>query len=167
MSTRFLVGVTLLVVAVHSGLVAQDAKPSGTLTVSGDVTTPLKLTAADLKAMPRHSVQVKEETRTTTYDGVLVTEVLKKAGVLGGELRGSDSLSIYVIAKATDGYQVVFSLGELDQALSGNEIIIADTVDGKPLFAYQGPFRMVVPKDARGARSLRMLDRIEVVRVKK
>jgi hypothetical protein len=72
-----------------------------------------------------------------------------------------------VLASAQDGYQVVFSLAELDPAFTANDIIVADTIDGKPLFASQGPFRIVAPKDARGARSIRMLERIEVVRLRK
>jgi hypothetical protein len=50
--------------------------------------------------------------------------------------------------------------------LTGSEIIIADTIDGKPLSASQGPLRIVVPKDTRAARSIRMLQRLEVVRLK-
>jgi hypothetical protein len=35
----------------------------------------------------------------------------------------------------------VFSLAELDPGFCGSVIIVADTTDGKPLFAYQGPLR--------------------------
>ena len=71
------------------------------------------------------------------------------------------------VASAKDGYQVVFSLAELDPALTSNDIIIADTVDGQPLFDYQGPLRIVAPRDKRGARSIRMLQRLDVVRLRK
>jgi hypothetical protein len=98
---------------------------------------------------------------------VLVGELLKTASApLGADLRGN-AVASYVIASASDGYQVVFSLAELDPAFTSNDIIVADTIDGKPLFAYQGPFRIVAPKDLRGARSIRMLQRIEVVRLRK
>jgi hypothetical protein len=40
-------------------------------------------------------------------------------------------------------------------------------VDGKPLFAYQGPFRIVAPRDTRAARSVRMLEQVALVRLKK
>jgi len=103
----------------------------------------------------------------TVYDGVWIHEVLKKAGVpQGGELRGK-ALSSYVIAEAQDGYQVVFSLGELDPSFIDNEILLADTANGKSLFGAQGRFRLVVPKDKPGARSIRMLTKIEVVQVRK
>ncbi len=50
---------------------------------------------------------------------------------------------------------------------ASGQIIVADSVDGKPLFDYQGPLRIVAPGDKRGARSIRMLERIEIVRVTK
>ncbi len=157
-----------LAAAVMSGstlLVAQTAPRS--LAVGGDVGTPLSFTPEELETLPRTKVEVQEDGRTISYEGVLVGEILKRAGApLGAELRG-DAIASYVVATATDGYQVVFSLAELDPAFTSNDIIVADTIDGKPLFAYQGPLRIVAPKDARRARSIRMLERLEVVRLKK
>ncbi len=72
-----------------------------------------------------------------------------------------------MLAGAKDGYQVLFSLAELDPGFTSNEIIIADTIDGKPLFDYQGPLRIVAPHDKRGARSIRMLQTLSVVRLRK
>jgi DMSO/TMAO reductase YedYZ molybdopterin-dependent catalytic subunit len=67
---------------------------------------------------------------------------------------------------ASDGYRAVFSLAELDPELTGSQVI-ADRVDGKPLLADNGPLRIVAPKDLAGARSIRMLEKIEVVRLPK
>ncbi len=150
------------------GIVAAQAPPpgsSGTLAIAGAVRTPLTLSAADLKAMTRTQKESKDhDGRTVKYEGVLVGEILKRAGApAGADLRGA-ALTTYVVATASDGYQVVFSLGELDPALSGSEIIVADTADGKPLAANQGPLRIVAPNDSRPARSVRMLERLEVVR---
>ncbi|MCC7124711.1 MAG: molybdopterin-dependent oxidoreductase [Acidobacteria bacterium] len=132
--------------------------------VGGDVATPLSLSLADLKAMPRASAEVKDEDRMVRYEGVLVGEILQRAGVpLGEKLRGG-ALGSYVIATASDGYKVVFSIAELDPGFTRSEIIVADSVDGKPLFAYQGPVRIVAPKDTRGARSIRMLQRLDIVK---
>lgn len=90
----------------------------------------------------------------------------EEGGRTGNEARGK-ALATYVVATARDGYQVVFSLGELDPAFRDNEILLADTIDGQPLFEYQGPFRIVVPHDKRGARSVRMLSEIQIVRLRK
>jgi hypothetical protein len=58
-------------------------------------------------------------------------------------------------------------MGELDPAFGAAQVIVADKRDGKALFAYQGPFRLVLPADKAGARSVRMLEKLEVVRLRK
>lgn len=145
---------------------AQTAVPT-TLKVGGDVTTPLTLTLADVKAMPRTRVEINQDGRVVTFEGVLVGEILKRAGApVRGDLHGT-ALTTYVLASAADGYQILFSLAELDPELTKNDIIVADSVDGKPLVAGQGTFRIVTPKDTRASRGIRLLDRLDVVRLKK
>ena len=144
---------------------AQDAPP--TIQVTGAVKQALTLSADDLAKMPRASVRTVSNGMETAYEGVWLHEVLKKAGVPEGrELRGK-ALASYVLAEAQDGYQVVFSVAELDPAFIDNQILLADTADGKPLFGAQGRFRLIVPKDKPGARSIRMLTRIEVVQLRR
>lgn len=139
-----------------------------TLTVSGDVPSPLTLNAEDLAAMPREKATIPGPDGTPIgYEGVPLREILKKAGVpLGEKLRGK-ALASYILAKAHDGYQVVFTPGEVDSEFGNESIIVADRRDGKPLPGNQGPFRLVCPKDKEGARSVRMLESIEVVRLVK
>ena len=162
MYTRRSLVLGLVIAAVVS---AQDATP--TVQITGAVKQPLTLSADDLAKMPRATVKTSSNGMETVYEGVWLHEVLNKAGVpQGSELRGK-ALASYVLAEAQDGYQVVFSLGELDPAFIDNEILLADTANGKPLFGSQGRFRLVVPKDKPGARSVRMLTKLEVVQVRK
>lgn len=149
----------------------QPAAPSGgpaILAIEGNAASPVRLTAEDLAKMPRETASVREEDGTTVqYEGVPLREVLSRAGApLGKQLRGN-ALATYVLAKAHDGYQVVFALAELDASFGNETILIADKRDGKPLFGYQGPFRIVCPNDKAGARSVRMLETLEVVRLPK
>ena len=58
---------------------------------------------------------------------------------------------------------MVFAFAECDPDFSDNPIIVADKRDGHPLFDYQGPFRILAPRDKRAARSIRMLTRLTVV----
>jgi len=162
MSTRRLfLGVLLSV-----GVVAAQDTPSS-VQITGAVKQPLKLTADDLAKMPRASVKTNSNGMETAYEGVWLHEVLKRAGVpQGAALRGK-ALAGYVLAEGQDGYQVVFSLGELDPAFIDNEILLADTANGKALFGAQGRFRLVAPKDKPGARSVRMLTKLEVVQLRK
>ena len=162
MYTRRWLLLGLLAAAVLPG---QEAPSS--LQVAGAVKNPLTLSADDLAKMPRASVRTTNNGMETVYEGVWLHEILKKAGVpQGSELRGK-ALTTYVLAEAQDGYQVVFSLGELDPSFIDNQILLADTANGKALFGAQGRFRLVVPKDKPGARSVRMLTKLEVVQVRK
>jgi DMSO/TMAO reductase YedYZ molybdopterin-dependent catalytic subunit len=170
------ISLALSAVSPASPVAARGQAPAGTpsqsqaadgLVINGDVTQPLTLKAADLKSMPRTTVTASEEGREVKYEGVLVGELLKRAGAPVGRDLSGKAVASYVRASAKDGYQVVFSLPELDPAFTSNDIIVADTIDGKPLFDYQGPLRIVAPHDKRGARSIRMLQRLEVVRLVK
>jgi DMSO/TMAO reductase YedYZ molybdopterin-dependent catalytic subunit len=149
---------------------AQEATTpaSTTLIIGGDVPTPLTLKVEDLAKMPRQTIVLTEgDGSMTEYEGVALVEILKRAGApVGKGLRGN-ALASYVVAKAHDGYQVVYSLAELDPELTEGRFIVADKRDGKPLFGYQGPFRIVAGTDKAAARSVRMLDEIDVVRLKK
>src|SRR4051812_42258299 len=115
---------------------AQDAPPS--VEVTGAVKQPLTLSAADLAKMPRATVRTTSNGIETVYQGVWLHEVLKKAGApQGSELRGK-ALASYVLAEAQDGYQVVFSLGEVDPSFIDNEVLLADTANGRALSGAQG-----------------------------
>jgi DMSO/TMAO reductase YedYZ molybdopterin-dependent catalytic subunit len=145
---------------------AQAPAAAAELRVSGAVSTPLVLTVMELKKMPRKTLTVvnPHNKKMETYEGVLVEELLHRAGVPQGEqLRGS-SMATYVVAGAGDGYRVVFSLAELDSGILESEVIVADTMDGTPLGEKEGPFRLVAPHEKRPARWVRMLNSITVVR---
>jgi DMSO/TMAO reductase YedYZ molybdopterin-dependent catalytic subunit len=142
------------------------AAPAAELRINGAVATPLVLTVADLKKMPRKTLSVlnPHNKKQETYEGVLLEELLRRAGVPQGEqLRGA-SMATYVLAEAEDGYRVIFSLAELDSRILESEVIVADTMDGAPIGPKQGPFRLVAPHEKRPARWVRMLKSITVVR---
>jgi len=146
----------------------QDPQQPTTLTITGDVPTPLTLKADDLAKLPRQTVSVTDSDGSKIeYEGVLLRDILKQAGApLGKDLRGK-ALASVVVAKARDGYVVAFTLGELDAAIGNESVLIADKRDGKPLFGYQGPLRLVCPNDKAGARSVRMLETLEFVKLQK
>lgn len=54
---------------------------------------------------------------------------------------------------SSEGYEVVFSLGELDPSFTNRVIILADSKDEKPLADGVGPFRLVIPDENKPARS--------------
>ena len=145
---------------------AQTSTSNAEIKIGGAVSTPLTLSASDLKKMPRKTLSVMNphEKKTEVYEGVLLEELLRKAGVPQGEQMRGPAMTTYIVAEAEDGYRVVFSLAELDSGIVDSEVIVADTMDGVPLAAKQGPFRLVAPHEKRPARWVRMLKSITVVR---
>jgi len=158
---RLLFGCLFLSIAGH----AQQSSPS--ITVTGTSAQPLLITAADLAQMPRATVTTTNGGIETRYEGVWLYEILKKAGVQLGEALRGKALTTYVLAEAQDGYQVVFSVGELDPALTEGQILLADKANDKPLFGDNGAFRIVAARDKRAARSVRMLRKLEIVQLRK
>ena len=158
---RLLFGCLLLSNTGH----AQQTSPS--ITVTGTSAQPLLITAADLAQMPRATVTTTNGGIETRYEGVWLYEILKRAGVQLGEALRGKALTTYVLAEAQDGYQVVFSVGELDPGLTDGQVLLADKANGKPLFGDNGAFRIVAPGDKRPARSVRMLTKLEIVQLRK
>jgi DMSO/TMAO reductase YedYZ molybdopterin-dependent catalytic subunit len=139
------------------------------LRITGEVSTPLTLTIADLKKMPRKTLSVvnPHDKKTEVYEGVLLEELLRRAGVAQGEkLRGA-AMATYVVAEGSDGYRVIFSLAELDSGVIDSDVMVADTMDGAPIGAGVGPLRLVAPHEKRPARWVRMLTTIAVVHPQK
>jgi hypothetical protein len=122
------------------------------------------LKPAELKAMPRTTITVHNEHSKAdeTYIGVRLADLLAKLGApLGKELRGI-ALSSYLIAAGSDGYEAVIALAEVDPSFHTGEVIVADTMNGQPLDAKSGPFKLVVTEDKRPARWVRNLVSIEL-----
>src|SRR5215831_16401573 len=93
-----------LVDAVPIGLsYAQVRAEAPVLQVSAAVRTPIALTVEDLKKMPRKTVSGvnPHDKKSENYEGVLVEEVLKKAGVPQGEDLKGQLLATYLIFRSS------------------------------------------------------------------
>lgn len=145
---------------------AQSATTAAELKITGAVSTPLTLTAADLAKMPRKTISVMNphNKKTEVYEGVPLEELLRRVGVPQHEQLRGQAMATYVVAEAEDGYKVIFSLAELDSGILDSEVIVADTMDGAAIGAKEGPFKIVAPHEKRPARWVRMLKSITVVR---
>lgn len=115
------------------------------------------LTPADLADLPR--AEVKSGART--YEGPILTYVLRAGGLpMGPKLHG-DPLRAYVVMTGKDGFQAVYALAELDKDFHDDLVILADQVDGKPLPEKEAPWRVASSGDKKGWRSVFGLARIE------
>ncbi len=146
---------------------------STSIAVQGSVNTPLSFNLAALEGLPAYTETVTylsgSTSVTDTYTGALLWNVLGQAGVQTNPAIKNDILNQVVSATGTDGYQVDFSLGELDPSFGNEPVLVAysDTA-GQLTSGGDGFARLVVPGDLAGGRyvsnlySLTVFDGTEV-----
>ena len=128
--------------------------------VSGEVQ---KTLALDLEAL-RALAQRRGRAEGKGYGGILLAELLNEADIRQDQPRALRRT--YVVAKASDGYQAVFSWGELYNSPLGKGVLVAFERDGKPLQDGEGQFALVSLGDDRpGPRHVKWLRSVDVRRV--
>lgn len=142
-------------VLAHNRPHAQKPPAAGTFVVTGNVQHRLRLSVADLAAMPdQKSVEVDYRAGSGTehhvFTGPLLLDVLAKAAPAFDPAIKNDKLRHYVSVTASDAYQALVAYGEIDPAFENKQILLATTQDGVSL-ADEGP-RLVVPGDVAGGR---------------
>jgi len=150
------------VLLVSASSFAQEAKSlvSTRLEVTGLVTRSLSLSVEDLRAVAKR----RGPAEAGGYGGILLSELLKEASIK--EDARHALRRTYVVAVASDGYQAVFSWGELFNTAVGRGVLVAFERDGAPLREGEGRFALVSLADERaGPRHVKWLSRIDVRRV--
>lgn len=118
-----------------------------------------------VEGLPTREVTIGFHDETQVCSGPLLADVLARLGAPArGNLRGAALLQAVVI-EASDGYRVAFTLGELDPLLGAAPVVLADHCNGAPLSKEDGPFRLAVEGDERGARSVRQVVSLKLVEI--
>src|SRR6185312_17007879 len=127
----------------------------------------LTFSAAEFAALPHQTITVADPHSHADrhFTGVPIRDILTRAGApLSEKLRGR-ALRLAVLARATDGYGVVFSLAEFDAAFSSRTLLLADAEDGKSLPANAAPLKLIAPGDTKAARWARQIVSLELISV--
>lgn len=154
-----------------SALLEQAQK---TITLKGavkDGNTTFSFNRFKLRALFTEATQTVtyNTTTTKTYTGVKLWDMINDTGLVTTAATNSKNkqLEYYVLASASDGYQALFALGELDPFFGNkpSELVYKETVAGvaQPLDAADGPFRVTAPDDVRGGRYVSLLTGLEVL----
>ncbi len=162
-------GLMLLLVATvfpAGALAAQTPPATCRVEIRGDVPSPGTFDLARLRTLPAREVRAADHgKKPAAYAGARVSDVLGLAGVkLGPGPRGA-GVRQYLLVTAADGYGVLFSVAELDSALTDREVLFIHTRDGRTLDAEEGPCRIVAPGDKRHARWVRQVTTLEFHKV--
>lgn len=126
---------------------------------------PVAVTAELLSGLPESEASFTAHNKTQTCTGPTLASVAAKIGAPAGKHIRGNALATGIVARARDGYAVLFSIGELDAMLGAGKAIVATRCGGKAIPAADGPFRLVVPGEQRAARSVRQLREIKVVQL--
>ena len=118
-------------------------------------------TPEKLAALPHITIKLYNEHAKAdqTYSGVPLMELLKPLGV--PEKPNGKDFTLYLVAEGSDGYKVVYSIGEAMPDVHDGTVLVADAMDGKPLGA-NGPVQLVATGEKRPARWVRNLVAIRV-----
>jgi hypothetical protein len=147
----------------HGNEMAEMGKPAptaGPLKITfGDKSS--EWTAATLAALPHKTLTLYNEhvKANQTYSGVELTDLLKPLGV--PEKPHGKEFRLYLVAEGSDGYQVVYSVGEVTPDVHDGTTMVADAMDGKPIGAT-GPLQLVTTGEKRPARWVHNLVAIRV-----
>lgn len=146
---------------VQQEMAAGKSAATGPLKIAfGDKTA--EWTPSTFAALPHITLTAYNEhvKANQTYSGVPLIELLKKLGV-PDKPRGKD-FRLYLVAAGSDGYQVIYSVAEVNPDVHDGTVIVADAMDGKPI-GDDGPFKLVAAGEKRPARWVRNLVGIAVL----
>ncbi len=140
--------------------------PSSTelkVTVGGGTST---LSLADLAALPQKTITVhNEHTKADeTYTGVALGDLLAKQGFAVAPQNHRKMLRSYLKAEGTDKYWVLYSVTEIESSEHTAEVIVATTMNGKPL-GDDGQIKLIDSADRKPQRWVRNLAAITLVTV--
>lgn len=153
-----------LAAAMTFALVARvAAQPTTTVTVAGNVAESKALTVDDLKRLPAHSIEYAPRREgdpgsgppARRYTGCLLRDVLNAAKPV--ESKPREFRRSYVVAAASDGYEVVFSWGELFLSTLGERVYVVYERDGAPIGDDEGRIALVALSDRGSARHVKWL----------
>ncbi len=168
----------LLAVALATGLAASLPCPGeAQVTTSGGYSTSFQLRGQVMhpKTYSLASLAVLPVTRqnvvlyagsgqvNASYTGVLLWDLLSTAGLIINPTSKNDLLRQRVVVTGSDGYQAVFSLGELAPQFGGEQVMVAYGVNGALFDQSSGFAKIIVPGDKAGGRAVGTIVRIEVL----
>ena len=119
------------------------------------------VTVESLLGQDQRDVRLEDsQGNVTVYHGLPLLEVLEKGGLDVRTMAGERQYAAAVVlARARDGYTVVFSVGELRAGRSNPRVFLVSETAAGPLPDNEGPVRLVVYGDpVRSAYALATLE---------
>lgn len=132
-------------------------------TITGYGIKPLSL--CDISQYSRKNMRIKKVGEGKGYHGILqaggasLKQILEDAGI-------KPDLNTVFMVSAPDGYRSLLSYGEVFLNPLGDQIIIADRIDGQSIDSG-GKFILLISKDLMADRWVKAIEKIEVISISK
>jgi DMSO/TMAO reductase YedYZ molybdopterin-dependent catalytic subunit len=140
---------------------------SDSIRIDGNVAQSLSMSVADLKRLPSRQfdyvspeAEHKGDGKPRHYTGCLLRDVLAAAKPV--ESKPRELRKSYVVATASDGYEVVYSWAELFVSPNGDGAYVVYERDGAPLGDDEGRIAIVTVTDTKPVRHVKWLQRLTV-----
>jgi DMSO/TMAO reductase YedYZ molybdopterin-dependent catalytic subunit len=153
----------LTVALVWLAAAAPGDAPEGVIVTGPASQQAATLNAAALARLPTTQESVGFMTehgpQQANFSGPKLWDVLAAAGAIAAD-KPREQVRLVVLIEGSDGYTATLALGEIAPEFEGKTVLLALSQDGKPL--APGHWRVVVPGDKRGGRSVRDVVRVTV-----
>ncbi|MDL1985482.1 MAG: molybdopterin-dependent oxidoreductase [Deltaproteobacteria bacterium] len=121
------------------------------------------LSLSDISQYPRKNMRIKKIGAGKGYHGILqvsgasLKQILEDAGI-------KPDLNTVFIVSAPDGYRSLLSCCEVFLSPSGDQIIIADRINGQSIDSG-GKFILLISNDLMADRWVKSIEKIEVISI--
>jgi hypothetical protein len=161
MAKALALGIGILALVAMPAAAQDPARHEATSLVLVGFGATKQITPEILAHLPRLQQDVAYQTSKGEFraklEGVLLWDVIADAGLIKGE--GHPELQHSLRVQGRDGYNVVFSMGEISPAFGNRPVMLSIN---RSQSSGRDEFRVVVPGDSRGARNVRDVARIEL-----
>ncbi len=125
----------------------------------------VELSLADFAKLKTTVIEASDQEGRHHFRGVALRDLLRLVDAPPGERLRRPTMCLVLRVKGADGMVCAFALAEFEEGFTDRTIILASHEDGAPLAPEIGPWRVIVPKDARVARWVRQVVSLEVISI--
>lgn len=155
---------SFLIIGLATGIAHAEAQTA--IHVGGAVNKPADWTADKLRetfASQLKKVEYTAKGQKHVSTCVPLIAIVQAAEPMTDPKHRNFAMRLAVVVAATDGYAVTFGMGDLMPEVGNREAWLALDADGQSLTGRDAPAKLIVPGDAKPARAVWGVTKIEVV----
>ena len=163
----------LLMISASAQAQSQTAAPNPAPAAPAAAAAPgtITLKGADGRLVTVNDAQLRDGRRVSVtaawgehhvYAGAPIGDLLALVGAPSEVKLHGPALDQVVVVTGQDRFIAVLAMAETARSFHDAPVILADEIDGKPLDAHEGPYRLIIGGELKPARAVRMVSMIEL-----